>query len=91
LHTGNDKRGGAISKESCWLCVCNADQHDDQFRWSKDNALRQWLRNTRLDGFGKMVAELSQDDTERQAILAQLRTRAMAAMSNMPNLLIAVS
>jgi hypothetical protein len=63
----------------------------NQFRWSKDNALRQWLRNTRLDGFGKMVAELSQDDTERQAILAQLRTRAMAAMSNMPNLLIAVS
>lgn len=61
----------------------------NQFRWSKDNALRQWLRNTRLDGFGKMVAELSKDDTERQAILAQLRTRAMAAMSNLPNLLTA--
>jgi hypothetical protein len=63
----------------------------NQFRWSKDNSLRQWLRNTRLDGFGKMVADLNKADTERQAILAQLRTRAMAAMSNMPNLLITVS
>jgi hypothetical protein len=63
----------------------------NQFVWSKDNALRQWLRHTRLDGFGKMVAELSKDDTERQAILAQLRTRTMAAMSNMPKLLSAAS
>jgi hypothetical protein len=61
----------------------------NQFRWSQDKTLRQWLRNTRLDGFGKMVAELNKDDTERQAILALLRTRAMAAMSNMPNLLTA--
>jgi hypothetical protein len=53
--------------------------------------LRQWLRHTRLDGFGKMVAELSKDDTERQAILAQLRTRTTAAMSNMPKLLSAAS
>ncbi len=63
----------------------------NQFLWSKDNALRQWLRHTRLDGFGKMVAELSKDDTERQAILAQLRTRTTAAMSNMPKLLSAAS
>jgi hypothetical protein len=63
----------------------------NQFRWSQDKALRQWLRNTRLDGFGKMVAELNKDDTERQAIMAQLRARALAAMANMPNLLTAVS
>jgi hypothetical protein len=59
----------------------------NQFRWSQDKALRQWLRYTRLDGFGKMVAELDKADTERQAVLAQLRTRAMAAMSNMPHLM----
>lgn len=61
----------------------------NQFRWSQDKALRQWLRNTRLDGFGKMVGDLDKTDTERQAILAKLRTRAMAAMSNMPHLLAA--
>jgi len=58
----------------------------NQFRWSQDKALRQWLRNTRLDGFGKMVAELDKGDTERQAILAQLRTPAMAVKSTMPHL-----
>jgi hypothetical protein len=63
----------------------------NQFRWSQDKALRQWLRNTRLDGFGKMVGELDKADTERQAIMAQLRTRAMAAMSNMPHLLAAAN
>jgi NAD(P)-binding Rossmann-like domain len=62
----------------------------NQFRWSQDKALRQWLRNTRLDGFGKMVADLDKADTERQAVLAQLRANAMAAISNMPNLLEAV-
>ena len=63
----------------------------NQFHWSKDKAMRQWMRNSRLDGFGKMVADLDKADVERQAILAQLRTRAMAAISNMPNLLISAS
>ena len=58
----------------------------NQFRWSQDKALRQWLRNTRLDGFGKMVGDLEKTDTERQAILATLRTNAMAAIANMPKL-----
>jgi hypothetical protein len=63
----------------------------NQFRWSQDKSLRQWLRNTRLDGFGKMVADLDKADTQRQAILTQLHTRAKAAISNMPNLLTAAS
>jgi hypothetical protein len=59
----------------------------NQFRWSQDKALRQWVRNTRLDGFGKIVAALDKTDTERHAILAKLRANTVAAMSNMPNLL----
>jgi NAD(P)-binding Rossmann-like domain len=59
----------------------------NQFRWSQDKALRQWVRNTRLDGFGKIVATLDKTDTERHAILAKLRANTVAAMSNMPNLL----
>jgi hypothetical protein len=59
----------------------------NQFRWSQDKSLRQWIRNARLDGFGKMVADLDKTDAERQAVLARLRSNAFAAMSNMPNLM----
>jgi hypothetical protein len=59
----------------------------NQFQWSQDNALRQWMRNSRLDGFGKMVAELDKTDTDKQAVIARLRTHSMAAISNMPNLM----
>lgn len=60
----------------------------NQFQWSKDKALRQWMRNSRLDGFGKMVAELDKTDADKQAVMARLRTHSMAAMSNMPNLMV---
>ena len=59
----------------------------NQFQWSQDKALRQWMRQSRLDIFGKMVAELDKADAERQAIVARLRTNSMGAMANMPNLM----
>lgn len=59
----------------------------NQFHWSQDKALRTWMRQSRLDGFGRMVAELDKHDTERQAVLAQLREYAMAAMANLPRLM----
>ncbi len=59
----------------------------NQFQWSQDKALRQWIRNSRLDGFGKMVSDLDKGDTDRQTTMARLRTNSMAAISNMPNLM----
>jgi len=59
----------------------------NQFAWSQDKALRQWMRESRLDGFGKMVAEVDKLDADKQAILARLRSNAMAAMANMPKLM----
>lgn len=59
----------------------------NQFQWSQNKPLRQWMRHSRLDGFGKMVAELDKSDTERQAVMAAIRTHSMAAMSNMANLM----
>lgn len=59
----------------------------NQFHWSKEPALRQWLRDSRLDGFGKMVAEVDKADVERQAILARLRQNAAGAMANLPALM----
>lgn len=58
----------------------------NQFQWSQDKALRQWMRNCRLDGFAKMVAEVDKSDADKQAILARLRSNAMAAMANIPRL-----
>ena len=58
----------------------------NQFQWSRDAALRQWLRSSRLDGFGKMVAEIGKDDVERQAILGRLRQHTAAAIANLARL-----
>jgi hypothetical protein len=59
----------------------------NQFQWSQNKTLRQWMRNSRLDGFGKMVSELDKTDTDKQAVMARLRTHSMTAISNMPNLM----
>ena len=29
----------------------------NQFQWGQDKALRQWIRDSRLDGFGKLMTE----------------------------------
>ncbi len=58
----------------------------NQFQWAQDKALRQWIRNSRLDGFGKMVAQLDKADSARQAVMERLRTNSMAAMMNLSRL-----
>ena len=52
----------------------------NQMRWSQDKPLRNWMRESRLDGFGKMTASIDPADTEKTAILAELRQQAMAAV-----------
>lgn len=61
----------------------------NQYHWSQDKALRQWMRASRLDAFAAMVAEVAkaEADTEKQAILARLRNTIMPAMANMPRLM----
>lgn len=58
----------------------------NQFQWGQDKALRQWIRASRLDGFGKLLSGIDRDDAEKQAVLARLKTQAMAAMANLPGL-----
>jgi hypothetical protein len=53
---------------------------------AQDKALRQWLRNSRLDGFGKMIAGIDPADEEKLAIMARFKAGAMAAMGNLPKL-----
>jgi hypothetical protein len=59
----------------------------NQLAWNQDKALREWMRGTRLDGFGKMIGEVDPDDAEKMAILARLKQCAMAAMGNVPRLM----
>lgn len=56
----------------------------NQFKWGQDKALRQWIRGARLDGFGKLVAEVDPADAEKMAILARFKQSAQAAMASVP-------
>lgn len=59
----------------------------NQMQWSQDKTLRNWMRDTRLDGFGKLMSHIDPSDTEKLAIMGNFRAQAMAAMGNMPKLL----
>jgi hypothetical protein len=59
----------------------------NQMQWSQDKTLRNWMRDTRLDGFGKLMSNIAPNDAEKLAIMGNFRSQAMAAMANMPKLL----
>jgi hypothetical protein len=59
----------------------------NQMRWSKDKNLRNWMTNSRLDGFSKMTASIQEDEHEKIAILEELRNNGMAAMDNVKKLM----
>jgi len=58
----------------------------NQLRWSEDKAMRNWVRESRLDGFGKLIAAVDPQDAAKQAILARFRTVVPAAMANLTKL-----
>ena len=59
----------------------------NQFHWSQDKALREWVRASRLDGFSKLVGSADKQDVVKQAIIARLKEQAAAAMANLPKLI----
>lgn len=61
----------------------------NEFHWSKDKVLRNWIRESRLDGFGKVIASADPSDEAQKAILLRLKQGAMAAMANMKQLMAA--
>jgi len=58
----------------------------NQYQWGQDKALRAWARNSRLDGFGKLMGSAGPTDTDKQAILMRLREQTMAAVANLERL-----
>ncbi len=59
----------------------------NQALWGQNKALRNWMRNSRLDGFSKVVGDVSADDTEKVEILTRLRAAAMPAMGKLQSFL----
>jgi hypothetical protein len=65
---------------------CNIVNMMNQFAWSQDKTLNRWIRNSRLDGFGKVIAAIDPGDTDKIELLNRLRSNAMAAMVNLQKL-----
>jgi hypothetical protein len=65
---------------------CNMANMANQFRWGQDKALSRWIRECRLDGFGKVIAAIAPDDTDKLAVLGRMRAAATPAMANLQKL-----
>jgi hypothetical protein len=61
----------------------------NQFHWSQDKTLREWIRHSRLDGLAPLVNAVGKDDAEKQAVLARLHGQIGAAAANLPRLVAA--
>ena len=59
----------------------------NQAQWSHDKTLRNWIQSTRLNGFGSLMSKVDPGDTEKLAIMANLRVQSTAAVANMPKLM----
>ena len=52
----------------------------NQFNWSQDKELRQWLRANRLDGYSQLVIQaVKNNDEEKLAIMNKMKTFMMPA------------
>ena len=55
----------------------------NQHNWKKDSELTKWLYHNRLDGFSHLLADISADDEEMQAILKRLRNSIKPAITKL--------
>jgi hypothetical protein len=63
----------------------------NQYAWGQDKKLTAWITACRLDGFGKVIAQLTPEDTDKIAILKRLRASSMAAAGNLTKLIAGAS
>lgn len=59
----------------------------NQVAWTQNPLVRDWILNSRLDGFGKMIASIKSDEGDKIEVMKSFRTNAMAAMGNIPKLM----
>lgn len=58
----------------------------NQFNWSQDKTLREWIRQNRLDGFTKLISEIDPQNAEKMAIMSRIRENAPKAVTNLMKL-----
>ena len=63
----------------------------NQYAWMQDKALSRWIRDSRLDGFGKMLSGIERDDTAKMELIAKMRSFAFPAMANLQKLAVGES
>jgi len=59
----------------------------NQYNWSQNKELRNWLLNNRLDGFSKLVASIDKTDTKKTEIMKRLQENSIPAMSKLQQFL----
>jgi hypothetical protein len=55
-------------------------------QWQQDEAMRRWVRASRLDAFAKLIASADRDDAAQQALIARFREQAGKAFANLSRL-----
>lgn len=69
-----------------WL-VGAAAQMQNQYRWSQEPGLRDWLIQNRLDGFTALTQATEEATPEQMQLLATMRETVPAAIANLPKLM----
>lgn len=59
----------------------------NQYKWSQNKPLRQWLLENRLDGFSAMIKQAVKNDPSRMELLNRMRASMMPAMIKLQELL----
>ncbi len=67
-------------------CTTNIVNLMNQGAWFGDERLGAWIRRSRLDGFGKIVAAVDRNDAAKVAVLQQMRQLAPQAVQNLMRL-----
>ncbi len=59
----------------------------NQFQWGQHKGIRRWIYESRLDGFGKVIAAADPADAEKQAVLARFKANVGLAVGNLQTLI----
>lgn len=66
--------------------ACNIANMMNQMAWMQDAKLGKWIRDSRLDGFGKVIAAIPPDDAHKKAVMSKIRANAVVALGNLHKL-----
>lgn len=64
---------------------CTAVSFTNQYNWSQDAELSEWILQNRLDGFSQMV-KTAEGNPEKIAVLKRMRSNGVAAVMNLMKL-----